>query len=102
MAVHLVRHGRSAPERGRPAADWGLDERADQGIRALRDAGVLPCSARWFSSPEPKALATAQQLAAPGDQVGVVVDLREHERSVRWFDDQLAFERAVEAALRNA
>ncbi len=47
---------------------------------------LLPQHAVWFSSPEPKALATAQLLT--DEPVDVVSDLREHERhSTDWIDD---------------
>lgn len=42
--VHLVRHGHDVGE--------------------LRSSGVLPGDARWFSSPEPKAMDTARLLTS--------------------------------------
>ena len=54
----------------------------------------MPHRATWFSSPEPKALATAG-LLTDGD-VGVVEGLREHVRdSTEWIED---FEDAVRRA----
>ena len=42
-------------------------------------------TAAWFASAEPKALQTAVLLT--DGEVGVVDDLREHERSGEWVDD---------------
>lgn len=86
MTLFLVRHGRPLVRRGRPAAEWELDPAGFDDVWALRESGRLPQYAAWFSSPEPKATATAQ-LLTEGD-VGVLDDLREHERtSGEWLDD---------------
>ncbi len=104
--VHLVRHGRSLVERGRPPHEWGLDPEGHAAVVALRESGRLPDAARWFSSPETKALQTARMLT--DDEVTVVPELREHQRhSTRWFSDpaefravvRRAFDRPHEAAL---
>lgn len=82
--LYLVRHGRPLIERTRPAHEWPLDPAYADDVRALRPR--LPKHASWFSSPEPKALATARLLT---DQpVEVVPDLREHERHTSdWIAD---------------
>lgn len=85
MVLHLVRHGRPLVEEGVPASRWDLDPAAYDDIWALRESGRLPSRAAWFASPEPKALQTAG-LLTDGD-VGVLDDLREHERSGEWVDD---------------
>ena len=86
MALHLVRHGRSAPRPGVPAHEWELDPEGFDDIWALRESGRLPARAVWFTSPEPKAIATAQLLHE--GEVGVVLDLREHLRdSTDWLED---------------
>lgn len=72
--LHLIRHGKSAPDAG-PAERWELAFDAGEQLVALRDSGVLPNQARWFCSPEPKALATARALTDGG--VGIVDGLRE-------------------------
>ena len=83
-ALHLVRHGRPLVVPGRPAHSWELDPDHFDDVWALRDR--LPARARWFSSPEPKAIATAQLLT--DTEVGVVLGLREHVRdSADWIDD---------------
>jgi broad specificity phosphatase PhoE len=72
-----------------------LDPAYADDVRALRDR--LPDEAAWFSSPEPKALATARLLTdAP---VEVVADLREHERDTTdWVED---FEAVVRRAFED-
>ena len=80
----LVRHGRPLVERGSPAHTWPLDPAYADDVRAL--APRLPVNAVWFSSPEPKATATAHLLH--DGHIGVVDDLREHERhSTDWVED---------------
>ena len=92
--LFLVRHGRPLVDRSRPAHEWELDPAAYDEVWALRESGRLPARAAWFSSPEPKALATAE-LLTDGD-VGVVDGLREHVRdSTEWIED---FDDAVRRA----
>ena len=92
--LYLVRHGRPLVDRPRPAREWELDPAAYDDVWALRTSGRLPEHAAWFSSPEPKALATAE-LLTDGD-VGVVDGLREHVRdSSEWIED---FDDAVRRA----
>jgi broad specificity phosphatase PhoE len=86
VTIHLVRHGRPVVDRSRPASEWELDPAAYDDVWALRTSGRLPERAAWFSSPEPKALATAELLT--DGEVGVVEGLREHVRSsTEWVDD---------------
>lgn len=85
MTLHLVRHGRPAITPGVPAAEWDLDADAYDDVWALRASGRLPARAAWFTSPEPKAVQTAQLLTDA--QVGVLPDLREHERTGEWIED---------------
>lgn len=84
MALFFVRHGRPVIDRERPAATWTLDPAALGDIEALRPR--LPRSARWVTSPEPKAVDTARVLLR-GD-AEVVEDLREIARPTAvWSDD---------------
>jgi broad specificity phosphatase PhoE len=84
LSLFLVRHGRSAIDRSRPAHEWALDPAYDDDVRALRER--MPAVAVWYSSPEPKAFLTARLLTE--DPIEVVPDLREHERhSTVWIDD---------------
>jgi broad specificity phosphatase PhoE len=86
VALFLVRHGRPTPRAGLPAHEWDLDPAGFDDVWALRESGRLPVRATWFSSPEPKATATAQLLTEA--DVGVVDGLREHVRaSTDWIDD---------------
>ncbi len=87
--LHLVRHGRPLVEPGLLPSAWELDPAGFDAIWALRESGRLPGSARWFCSPEPKAVATAQLLTE--SQVGIVDGLAEQVRDTAdWisrFDD---------------
>lgn len=83
MTVHLVRHGRSLPDPTRPASEWALDPAGYDDVWALRDR--LPAAAAWVSSPEPKALATAELLT--DGEIAIVAELREHERAAGWLED---------------
>lgn len=85
MTLHLVRHGRPAIVPGAPADTWDLDPAAYDDVWALRSSGRLPARAAWFTSPEPKAVQTAQLLTDA--DVGVLPDLREHERTGEWIED---------------
>ncbi len=84
MSLFLVRHGRPAVDRSRPAHEWSLDPAFDDDVRALRAS--LPTAAVWYSSPEPKAFLTARLLTE--EPIEVVPDLREHERhGTDWIED---------------
>ncbi len=96
VILHLIRHGASAPDPAAPAQDWPLASFASEGVVELRDSGALPVRARWFSSPEPKAIDTARLLHS--GEVQVVDDLREADRSAVWFDDAAEFGAVVERA----
>lgn len=85
MPLFLVRHGLSLPDRERPASEWDLDPAGFDAVWALRESGRLPTRAAWFCSPEPKAQQTAQLLT--DGEVGVVEELREHERAAGWLED---------------
>lgn len=98
--IHLVRHGRSAVEPGKPAHEWGLHPSGHSAIEELRSSGRLPERARWFSSPETKALETARMLTDL--DVTVLPALREHERhSTVWFDDPAEFRAVVRRAFES-
>ena len=90
-AVWLVRHGRSTPDPDTPPETWQLAEDALPGIDALRP--LLPDTDAWYTSPEPKAVATARRIR--GADVPVVDALAEHRRGPHWFDDPADFRDAV-------
>ncbi len=84
--LYLVRHGRPLVEEGLLASAWELDPAAFDAVWALRESGRLPQDGVWFSSPEPKAISTAQLLT--DNEVGVVEALREQLRDTAdWIDD---------------
>jgi broad specificity phosphatase PhoE len=84
VTVFLVRHGRPLIDRDRVASSWELDPAGFDDVWALRDR--LPHDAAWFSSPEPKAVGTAQLLT--DGEVGIVDGLREMVReSTDWIED---------------
>jgi hypothetical protein len=92
--LFLVRHGRPILERGLVPSMWQLDPAGFDDIWALRESGRLPSSATWYSSPEPKAVATAHLLT--DSEVGIVDDLREQFRDTdAWLHD---FDGAVRRA----
>ena len=95
--LHLVRHGLSAVDSDLPAHHWGLDPAGFDAIEELRTSHRIPATARWFSSPEPKALGTSRRLT--DSPVGVVDHLREHERGVTpWFAAATDFRAVVRRA----
>lgn len=82
--VHLVRHGAPLVDRDRAAATWPLDLATSADVRRLR--ADLPRTARFFTSPEPKARLTAALLT--DGQVEVVPDLAEQVRlHAEWIED---------------
>jgi broad specificity phosphatase PhoE len=95
VTLHLVRHGRPLVDPSVPASEWELDPAGFDDAWALRDR--LPASAAWFSSPQPKALAAAQLLT--DSEVGVMDELREHERGITpWYDDEAKWHALVRRA----
>ena len=85
MTLFLVRHGLPLAIPGTAASSWELDPAGFDDVWALRESGRLPARAAWFCSPEPKAIATAQLLTE--QDVGVLDDLREHQRDGTWLED---------------
>lgn len=97
--LFLVRHGRPVIDPTTPAHTWELDPAGYADIDALAASGRLPEDAAWFSSPEPKILATARRLTdAP---VEAVPGLTEHCRGVHWFADPAEFRAAVARAFED-
>lgn len=83
MGLFLVRHAEPEIDPTREASTWELAPGQEEQLKTI--AAQLPDGARYFSSPEPKALATARMLTP--EPVEVVADLREHERGAAWIDD---------------
>jgi broad specificity phosphatase PhoE len=84
VSLYLVRHGRPVVDPGRDASEWELDPAGFDDVWALRESGRLPSHGAWFTSPERKAVATAQLLTDA--DVAVVDGLREHVRH-GWQED---------------
>ena len=96
LALHLVRHARPRVDPDAPADSWSLDPAGLPDLHALANSGRLPSDAAWYSSAEPKAVATARALTSR--QVTVVEELAEHRRGPHWFEDPADFRRAVRRA----
>ncbi len=89
----LVRHGYPVVQPGVVAARWELSPDALPALRRLRRSGVLPLRAAWFSSPEPKAVATAETLWT--GPITLVDALREAVRPATWYEDDAEFKAVV-------
>lgn len=76
-SIHLVRHGRPIVDQ-QPRYEWPLDPSTLDDITRLRDSGVLPHDARWFTSPERRAVETSAHLGHP--EATVMPDLHEQIR----------------------
>jgi len=92
----LVRHGRPAINPAEPAPRWELAPDATDEVRAVAPVGDP--SAAWFSSPEPKALATAAIL---GGHVETVADLCEARRTAAWMVDPEEFRAVVRRSFQH-
>lgn len=91
MRLHLVRHGRVSVDPTVDPVAWTLDPAGFDDVWALREQ--MPRDATWLTSPETKAVETAQLLS--DGPVGILDDLAELRRPGGWIDD---FDVAVEAA----
>ena len=100
-----MRHGRPVIEPTRPPDQWRLEPGGLADVDRLRHSGALPAKARWFSSPERKALETARRLTdgvLSAADVTVLPALAEQRRGAHWFDDDADFRLAVRRAFRRA
>jgi broad specificity phosphatase PhoE len=93
----LVKHSLPEIEPRRPARDWKLSYEGQQRAEQLAEDLRVYSPEVVFSSPEPKALETAQVIAGMhGRPVYVVDGLQEHERThVPWLSSQ-EFESTIE------
>ncbi len=64
MLLYLVRHAAVAVHPERPAEQWHLSPEGRAAAGALAGDDCWAALARLYSSPEPKAIATAQRIAA--------------------------------------
>lgn len=92
--IVLVRHAQVTQQPDLPPARWPLSEAGLRAAIALRDDPVLADIARFFTSPEPKAVATARAVAARRP-VEEVADLRELDRPFGWISDHSEWERVA-------
>jgi broad specificity phosphatase PhoE len=86
VKLHLVRHAAPRVDSAVPPWEWGLQSAATDATGRLRASSLLPATARWVSSTEPKAMQTAEQLTAGR----VVADdrLREAVRPPEFLDTE--------------
>ncbi len=98
----LIRHSNSLPDPRVSADQWGLSA---IGVRRLQllfpHLAGYRCE-RVYSSPEPKALQTAEFVAGHIDvHIEVHENLREHDRrNVPWLDSQEEFDAQVKQMLQ--
>jgi broad specificity phosphatase PhoE len=97
--LHLVRHGQPEIRQQLPAHEWKLSPNARQQLLALRESGVVPADAAWFSSPEPKAMDTARFLG--NGAITSVEGFREQVRSAIRLDNEVELRSAVRRAFEN-
>ena len=87
MRLHLVRHAEVTPRPELPGPSWLLSAAGREAAERLGASDRwAPCAA-VYTSPEPKAVATAQRIAAPpGLPLRIDRDLREVDGRP-WSDD---------------
>jgi broad specificity phosphatase PhoE len=86
-ALVLIRHAQVVVDPNESADQWRLTPEGEADAAALRKRPEIASARRFFSSPEPKALATAAKVAS-GRPVITVHDLRELDRhAAGWLGD---------------
>jgi broad specificity phosphatase PhoE len=93
----LIRHSQSQPDPSVSSDQWGLSEKGRTLCKRLIPHLVEFRCEQVFSSPEPKALQTAQYVADHYDvHINVQEGLCEHDRrNEPWLDSQTEFEARV-------
>jgi len=90
VRLHLIRHAEVTPRPERPGPSWHLSSAGREAAEHLGAAERWASCAAVFSSPEPKAVATAQRIAAPHElPLRIDRDLREVDGRP-WSDDYRA------------
>jgi broad specificity phosphatase PhoE len=98
-ALVLIRHAQVVVDPAESADQWQLTPEGEADAATLRKGPEIASARRFFSSPEPKALATAAKVAS-GRPVIAVHDLRELDRrAAGWFGDSGAYASMVEQIL---
>jgi len=78
LRLHLVRHAAVTARPGIPPKRWHLSSEGRAGALALSEDPCWPDVTLVYTSPEPKAVATAQRVAAPHKlAIAIERDLRE-------------------------
>jgi len=81
VLLYLVRHAAVTFRPDRPSAHWHLSPEGRAAAESLAEEPYWPQLAVVYTSPEPKACATAQRIAAPhGRAIRIERDLREVAR----------------------
>ena len=101
QSLILVRHSLPEIQKDRPACEWKLSANGRLRARLLSERiSAYPVDV-VFSSVEPKAVETAQIIAADCDvELHVVAGLHEHDRSNVPYLTRLEFESAVQEFFR--
>jgi broad specificity phosphatase PhoE len=98
-ALILVRHGRPAIDPDTPPTTWPLCDEGRDGCARIAERIAALKPTRVVASPEPKALQTAQILAAPlGLAVEVDPGLHEHKRQHLSFGTEEEFRQRIAQA----
>ncbi|MCH7811727.1 MAG: histidine phosphatase family protein [Chloroflexi bacterium] len=101
MRLSLVRHAAVTVRPGSLPQHWRLSPEGRAAAEALAGAPHWAGLTTVYTSPEPKALATAQRLAAPhGSPVRIEAGLREVSRPAAMYDDYPAIVRRFLAGER--
>jgi broad specificity phosphatase PhoE len=94
--IVLIRHAEPNVEKGAASSGWVLSDEGREAAAALASKLLRFEFTELFSSPEPKALQTAQIIAdRTGSQIHTDIRLREHERSAVGFLDRDRFEARI-------
>lgn len=86
MRLYLLRHAAPLVRDGQPSAQWHLSPEGRAAADRLADDDCWHGVTALYASPEPKAIGTAQRIAARhGLPLRIAPDLREVERP--WVED---------------
>lgn len=101
--IVFLRHFETKIEEDRPVSEWGLSEEGKEELQNLLETNILGGLDRVYSSPEHKALKTAQEISQQASIPLVQIEeLREVDRSGEGFiEDQEEYVQMVETYLRN-
>ena len=101
MRLSLVRHAAVTVRPGSLPQHWRLSPEGRAAGEALASAPHWAGLATVYTSPEPKALATTQRLAAPhGSPIKIEAGMREVSRPAEMYDDYPAIVRRFFAGER--